>query len=72
MALLLKLALDHPVQISAGICDEVIPFGQRVEFLMLDVQIPQLLVPGAPQQQIVAVVIFFKLFSKKATGNTDC
>ena len=34
MALLLKLALDHPVQIPAGICDEVIPFGQRVEFLI--------------------------------------
>ncbi|CAN4035986.1 N-acetylmuramoyl-L-alanine amidase AmiA, partial [Dysosmobacter welbionis] len=40
-----------------GICDEVIPFGQRVEFLMLDIQIPQLFVPGAPQQQIVAVIV---------------
>ena len=40
MALLLKLALDHSVQIPARVCDEVIPFGQRVEFLMLDVQIP--------------------------------
>ena len=50
-SLFLKLALDHPIQIPAGICNKILPFGQGMELLMLHVQIPQFLIPGAPQQR---------------------
>ena len=50
-SLFLKLSLDHPIQIPARICNKILPFGQWMELLMLHVQIPQFLIPGAPQQR---------------------
>ena len=56
-SLFFELSLYHAVEVAARGGDEIVPCGERVELLVLFVEIPEPFVLRTPQKHIAVVIV---------------